>query len=107
MTKPRIKLPDTIRIGDVIEIKTVISHNMETGQRRDPNGRAVPRNIISSFKASFNDISVFSAELQPGISANPYIAFHLKVTGPGDIKFEWSDDTGTIITERQTLVISP
>jgi sulfur-oxidizing protein SoxZ len=105
MSKPRIKLPDTIRIGDVIEIKTVISHNMETGQRRDSDGRAVSRNIISRFKASFNDINVFTAELQPGISANPFIAFHLKVTGPGDIAFEWTDDSGATITERQTLVI--
>jgi sulfur-oxidizing protein SoxZ len=105
MTKPRIKLPDTVRIGDIIEIKTVISHAMETGQRRDSDGRAVARNIITSFKASFNDINVFAADLQPGISANPFIAFHLKVTGPGDITFTWTDDTGATTTERQRLAI--
>jgi sulfur-oxidizing protein SoxZ len=103
MTKPRIKLPDAIKIGDIIEIKALISHEMETGQRRDAQGQLVPRHIIKSFAAAFNGQRVFSADLQPGLSANPYIAFTLKVTGPGDLDFSWTDDHDAVVTERHVL----
>jgi sulfur-oxidizing protein SoxZ len=106
MTKPRIKLPDIIRIGDIIEIKALISHAMETGQRRDAAGHLVARHIIKTFKASFNGQQVFTADLQPGISANPFIAFTMKVTGPGDLELAWIDDSDAIIAERQTLNLS-
>jgi sulfur-oxidizing protein SoxZ len=106
MTKPRVKLPDTIKIGDIIEIKALITHPMETGQRRDVNGQLVPRNIIKSLQASFNGQQFFTAELQPGVSANPFIAFHMKVIGPGDLEVVWSDDNETVLTERQKLTLS-
>jgi sulfur-oxidizing protein SoxZ len=106
MTKPRIKLPDIIRIGDIIEIKALISHPMETGQRRDAAGQLVARNIIKTFKAAFNGQPVFTAELQPGISANPFLAFNMKVTGPGDLELVWIDDSDALIAERLTLVLS-
>jgi sulfur-oxidizing protein SoxZ len=106
MTRPRVKLPDNIKIGDIIEIKALISHVMETGQRRTAEGQLVPRNIIKSFRSTFNGQLVFSADLQPGVSANPYIAFTMKVVSPGDLELVWTDDTEAIITERQKLVIS-
>jgi sulfur-oxidizing protein SoxZ len=106
MTKPRIKLPDIIRIGDIIEIKALISHAMETGQRRDATGQLVARNIIKTFKATFNGQPVFTADLQPGISANPFIAFHMKVTGPGDLELAWTDDSNMVIAERQSLILT-
>ena len=85
-TKPRIKVPDSAKAGDVIEVKTLISHVMETGQRKDRDGKPIPRNIINTFAATFNGKQVFKADLQPGISANPYIAFHMKVPGPGELE---------------------
>jgi sulfur-oxidizing protein SoxZ len=106
MTKPRVKLPDIIKIGDIIEIKTLITHQMETGQRRDASGELVARNIIKSFRASFNGQPLFAADLQPGISANPFIAFNMKVIGPGDLEVTWTDDNDTVLTERQKLTLS-
>jgi sulfur-oxidizing protein SoxZ len=106
MTKPRVKLPDTFKIGDIIEIKALISHPMETGQRRDPAGELVARNIIKSFQATFNGQPVFAAELLPGISANPFLAFHMKIIGPGDLELTWTDDEETVLTERQRLLPS-
>lgn len=106
MNKPRIRLPDTIKIGDIIEIKTLVSHVMETGQRREGDGKAVARNIIHTFSATFNDATIFEAELQPGISANPYLSFSLKVTGPGDLVFTWADDAGEKLVERTRLAIT-
>lgn len=103
MQKPRIKLPDSAKVGEVIEVKTLISHLMETGQRKDQDGKPIPRMIINSFSVKFAGKQVFSAELQPGISANPYIAFHMRVPGPGEFELTWVDDSGDKATEKLKL----
>lgn len=103
MAKPRIKLPASAKVGDVIEIKTLISHVMETGQRKDPDGKPIPRSIINAFSARFAGQDVFSAELQPGISANPYISFFMKVPGPGEFEFTWVEDGGAKTVEKLKL----
>lgn len=103
MSKPRIKLPDQAKVGDIIEIKTLISHVMETGQRKDADGKTVPRDIINTLAASFEGKEFFKASLQPGISANPYIAFYMRVPGPGDIEFTWTDDAGRKTVEKMKL----
>ena len=103
MSKPRIKLPESAKVGDVIEVKTLISHVMETGQRRDAEGKTIPRNIINAFSVTFAGAEVFSAELHPGVSANPYIAFFMKVPGPGEFEFTWTDDKGEKVSEKLKL----
>jgi sulfur-oxidizing protein SoxZ len=103
MSKPRIRLPEQAKVGDVIEVKTLITHVMETGQRKEADGKPIPRSIINSFTATFAGAEVFSAELQPGISANPYIAFFMKVPGPGEFEFTWTDDAGVKVVEKQKL----
>lgn len=103
MSKPRIKLPDSAKVGDVIEVKTLISHVMETGQRRDPDGKPIPRFIINTFSAKFAGKDVFTADLQPGISANPYISFFMKVPGPGEFEFTWIEDGGKKTVGKQKL----
>lgn len=103
MTRPRIKVPDRIAAGEVIEVKTLISHVMETGNRKEGDGKVVPRNIIHTFTASFNGALVFRSELQPGISANPYIAFHVRVPASGELEMVWLDDKGVRIVERVRL----
>ncbi len=105
-TKPRIKIPDSAKAGDVIEVKTLISHIMETGQRKDKEGKPIPRNIINTFTASFNGAEVFKVDLQPGISANPYLAFHMKVPGPGELELSWLDDAGAKVTEKVKLNVA-
>jgi sulfur-oxidizing protein SoxZ len=106
MVKPRIKLPESAKVGDVIEIKTLISHVMETGQRKDPDGKTIPRNILNSFAAKFAGTEVFTAELHPGISANPYLSFFMKVPGPGEFEFTWVEDGGAKIVEKQKLNVT-
>jgi sulfur-oxidizing protein SoxZ len=103
MSKPRIKIPDSAKIGDVIEIKTLISHVMETGQRKDRDGKIIPRDIINTFAVAYAGKEVFRATLQPGISANPYLAFFMRVPGPGEFEFTWIDDAGKTVTEKVTL----
>jgi len=105
-TKPRIKLPESAKVGELIEIKTLISHVMETGQRKDSEGKTIPRNIINSFTATYGGAEVFKAELQPGISANPYLAFYMKVPGPGEFEFTWIDDAGGKVVEKIKLNVT-
>ena len=103
---PRIKLPETAKAGEVIEIKTLITHVMETGNRHDKTGKPIPRNIINTVTASFNGAEVFKADLQPGISANPYLAFFMKVPGPGELELSWLDDAGAKVTEKVKLNVA-
>jgi sulfur-oxidizing protein SoxZ len=106
MTRPRVRLPESAKVGDVIEIKTLISHVMETGQRKESDGAPIPRFIINSFTATFAGAEVFKAELHPGISANPYLAFHMRVPGPGEFEFTWTDDKGVKISEKTKLNVA-
>jgi sulfur-oxidizing protein SoxZ len=106
MTRPRIRLPESAKVGEVIEVKTLISHVMETGQRRDSDGKPIPRSIINSFTASFAGTEVFKAELHPGISANPYLVFFMRVPGPGELELTWTDDTGAKISEKLRLNVA-
>jgi sulfur-oxidizing protein SoxZ len=105
MSKPRIRFPEQAKVGEVIEIKTLVSHVMETGQRKEADGKPIPRSIINSFSAKFAGKEFFRADIQPGISANPYIAFYMKVPGPGEFEFTWVDDDGQKVTEKQQLKV--
>ncbi len=102
-TKPRIKLPENAKIGDVIEVKTLITHVMETGHRKDKDGKPIARDILNTFIAKYGDTEVFRAELGPGISANPYISFQMRVPGPGTFEFAWIDDNGVKTVELTSL----
>ncbi len=100
---PRIKIQPSINAGEVIEIKTLATHIMETGNRKDAAGNTIPRDIIHAFTATFEGHDVFSAELGSGIAANPYIAFFMKVPGPGVLPLTWLEDAGTTTVEKVAL----
>ncbi|MBM3643660.1 MAG: thiosulfate oxidation carrier complex protein SoxZ [Alphaproteobacteria bacterium] len=90
--KPRIRVPAKAARGEVIEVKTLITHPMESGQRRDADGKLVPRKIVAGFAATYNGKPVIDLTMEPAISANPYLAFYLKVDEPGTLKLTWTDD---------------
>jgi sulfur-oxidizing protein SoxZ len=104
--KPRIKLPKEAKKGEVIEIKTLIAHVMETGLRKDADGKIVPRKIINKFTAEFNGKPVFSADIEPAVAANPYMQFTAKVDESGTFKFTWVDDDGTVTTAEQKIAVT-
>ena len=103
MPTARIVLPREVRKGAIFEIKTLITHEMETGHRRDGAGNPIPRNIINRFVATYGGEEIFSAELFPGVAANPYIAFWMRVPGPGDLELTWTDDGGKKVVEKLKL----
>lgn len=90
----RLRVPESARAGDVVEVRLLIQHDMETGFRRDMQGRAVAMNVITEVRARYGDEEVFRAELGSGISANPYLAFHVRAAKSGEIRVEWVDTAG-------------
>lgn len=101
--KPRVRVPKTASAGEVITIKTLISHQMESGLRKDKDGRLIPRSIINRFTASFNGAPVLEVTLEPAISTNPYLEFAAVVPEAGEFAFTWYDDDGAIYEDRQSI----
>lgn len=105
MSTPRIRVPRQARKGEVIEIKTLTSHPMETGYRRDDQGQLLPRRIIHTFTCTYNDTEVFRADWHPAVAANPYLAFYTVAAESGQLRFEWRDDDGTIYTATAEITV--
>ncbi|MCX7328303.1 MAG: thiosulfate oxidation carrier complex protein SoxZ [Hyphomicrobiales bacterium] len=103
---PRVRLPATAKAGEMIEIKSLISHEMESGQRRDAQGANIPRKIIKGFRATFNGKEVFRADWHPAISANPYQSFFVKATESGEFEFTWSDDDGSNYVAKNKITVA-
>ncbi len=105
--KPRIRAPKKASKGEVIEIKTLISHPMESGQRKDrKTGEIIPRKIINSFTCTYNGQEVFKADFHPAISANPYMSFFVKVEESGEFEFTWVDDDGSTYSKKSKLTVN-
>ncbi|MCP9483621.1 thiosulfate oxidation carrier complex protein SoxZ [Shimia sp. CNT1-13L.2] len=103
--KPRVKVPKKAAAGEAITIKTLISHKMESGQRKDKSGNIVPRSIINRFTCEFNGQSVIDVTLEPAISTNPYFEFDATVPEAGEFKFTWYDDDGSVYDTAKKVAI--
>lgn len=101
--KPRIKVPSSAQKGQIITIKTTISHPMHSGLTKDKKGNPIPRQIINKFVCKFNGKDVFVADLEPSIAANPYIEFSVKVSESGTFTFVWHEDGGAVYTETREI----
>jgi sulfur-oxidizing protein SoxZ len=106
MARTLIHAPATARKGEVVEIRTLIAHPMETGYRAGSDGRTLPRDIIRRFSCRYNNELVFSAELYPAIAANPYLAFHLVASASGTIILSWEGDNGFAQTESVNIAVA-
>ena len=104
--KPRVKVPKKAAAGEAVTIKTLISHKMESGQRKDKEGNVIPRSIINRFTCEFNGESVVDVTMEPAISTNPYFEFEAKVPESGDFTFTWYDDDGSVYTDTQSITVS-
>ena len=104
--KPRVKVPKQAAAGETITIKTLISHTMESGQRKDADGNVIPRSIINRFTADFNGENVIDIKLEPAISTNPSFQFEAVVPESGEFKFTWYDDDGSVYDEAKKITVS-
>ena len=91
---PRVLVPSGATKGEVFQVRTIISHQMETGLRHDVQGRVIPRKIINRFVCRYGGVEVFSVDLHEAVSANPYIEFYLRATESGPLEFVWQEDGG-------------
>ena len=103
--KPRVKVPKSASAGEAVTIKTLISHPMESGQRKDSSGNAIPRSIINRFTCDFNGRNVIDITLEPAISTNPYFEFDAIIPESGDLKFTWYDDDGDVYEDTKTVAV--
>jgi sulfur-oxidizing protein SoxZ len=106
MAKPRVKVPSKVKKGETFEVKCLVSHVMESGQRKDrKTGEIIPRMIINKFVATYNGEEVFSADWHPAISANPFMSFFMKVEESGELTLTWIDDNGEKITTTKKIAV--
>jgi len=105
--KPRIRLDrKEVRKGEAVEVKTLVSHIMETGLRKDASGKPIPRMIINTFTCELNGKFVFGCDLESAVSANPYFEFKFRPEESGMLKFTWVDDEGTRIEATETITVT-
>jgi thiosulfate oxidation carrier complex protein SoxZ len=90
----KIQVPATVKAGEAFEVRVLVQHPMETGFRRDLDGRVIPMHIVDKLSCTYGGREVFHAEFGSGMSANPYVAFFAMASKSGEIVVEWSDDQG-------------
>jgi sulfur-oxidizing protein SoxZ len=106
MARALITMPATAKKGEVIEIRTLIAHPMETGYRRGDEGSVLPRNLIRRFSCVYGGETVFSAELFAAVAANPLISFSTVAAASGTLTFSWDGDNGFAQTERVAITVT-
>ena len=103
MPSALINVPKRAKRGEIIEIKTMAAHAMETGFRRTQLGELIPRDIIRRFVCAYNGAEIFRVDLHPAVAANPLIAFTTVATESGTIAFQWAGDNGYAVTETASI----
>ena len=105
MVRVLLNVPKQVKKGEPFDVKLLISHPMESGQRRDEMGQPIPRDIINSFVCTYNDQEVLRAELFPAIAANPFLAFSVVADASGTLVMTFVDDEGKAQTETAEVVV--
>ena len=103
---PRVRVPREASAGDSVSVRTLISHPMESGVRRDRDGNLIPRQIINRFTCDFNGENVVDVTLEPAISTNPYFQFEAVVGESGTFQFTWYDDDGSVYEETADIAVT-
>ena len=105
--KPRIKLDKKeAKKGELVEVKALVAHIMESGQRKDSKGQTIPRKILNKLVCTVNGKEVFSADFTAAVASNPYIQFKFKAQESGQVVLTWTDDDGSKIVGEETIKVS-
>ncbi len=103
----RLAVPATATRGEIIQIKAMIQHDMESGYRRNEMGERIPRDILKHFECLYNDRRVFHVELNPGVAANPFFSFYTRATESGTLVFRWTDQQGETWSDTRSIEVVP
>jgi sulfur-oxidizing protein SoxZ len=104
--KPRVKVPASVKPGEVFEVKTLLKHPMEPGVRKDASGNTIPRKIINRFACKANGREVFAADLFPATAADPFLTFHLRLKETSKLEFSWTDDDGSVTSKTVEVKVA-
>jgi sulfur-oxidizing protein SoxZ len=102
-------MADAMRIragmqGDKVLVRVLMSHEMESGQRKDADGKVIPAHFIREVSARHNGRTVLSAQWGPAVSKNPFLQFTFAGGKPGDkIQVTWVDSKGDARTDETTV----
>ena len=106
LPKARVSMAEMATRGELVEIKTLMRHPMETGYRVDRVGKPIERHIVQLLTVTYNGAEIFRMDLTQGVAANPYIAFFAEAKESGDLLFTWTDDLGEVVTVTKTLTVT-
>lgn len=106
MARAVVSVPAAAKRGEIVEIKTLVGHPMETGFRHTQTGELIPRDIIRTLVCLYNGVEVFRAELHPALAANPLITFTTVATESGKLEFRWAGDNGFAVTETASISVT-
>ena len=101
-----VTMPATAKKGEILEIRIIVQHDMESGFRHTETGQRVPRDIIRDFSCTYNGAEVFRVELHPAMGANPLIIFTTVANETGTLEFKWSGDNGYASSTTSTLTVT-
>lgn len=102
----RVSMPSEAKKGDIIDIKTLIRHRMETGYRVDSVGKKIPRYIVKTLKVTYDGVEIFAMDFTQGVAANPFVAFSTRAVETGELVFIWEDSKGEVTTVRKELKVA-
>lgn len=105
MARAIVQVPARAKRGEIIELRALVGHVMETGFRRTESGGLVPRDIIRQLLVTYNGAEVFRADFHPAIAANPLITFTTVATESGRIEFRWTGDNDFSATESASITV--
>ncbi len=105
MARALINVPKIAKVGEIIEIKTLVSHPMETGYRVGLGGEILPRDIIQTFVCTFNGAQIYRADFSPAVAANPYLTFHTMLSESGAFEFRWEGDNDFLLVETASITV--
>ena len=102
----RVSMPSQAKKDEIIEIKALVRHPMETGYRVDSIGQPIPRNIITLFTVTYGGVEIFRMDMYPAIAANPFVSFAIRSSVTGELVFTWTDDHDLVTVERKMLTVT-
>jgi len=103
--KPRIRVPASVKKGEVFQVKALLKHPMESGNRKDDAGKPIPRKILNKFTCKANGKVVFWADFNTSVSADPFITFDLRLDETAKLELSWTDDDGSVISETVEVAV--
>ncbi|UPY37372.1 thiosulfate oxidation carrier complex protein SoxZ [Sediminicoccus sp. KRV36] len=105
LATPRIRAPRTARLGEVVEIRTLMEHPMETGLRQE-GGRSIPRDMLSRMTIRMNGEPLLEADLRNGTATNPFHVFFLRVERHAELEFIWTDEAGRTARAAHRITVA-